>query len=97
MLISCCQYSRWDLRCRGMWAAIPAGLRSWFGVNEIITTLLLNYVAISLADYLLYGAWRDPSTLNFPMTRSFGESSYLPMIGSTTVHWGLPLGLFSHF
>ena len=81
----------------GMWAAIPAGLRSWFGVNEIITTLLLNYVAISLADYLLYGAWRDPSTLNFPMTRSFGESSYLPMIGSTTVHWGLPLGIILAF
>lgn len=77
----------------GMWASIPAGLRSWFGVNEIITTLLLNYVAISFADYLLYSVWRDPSTYNFPMTRSFGESSYLPMIGNTSVHWGLPLGL----
>ena len=56
----------------GMWAAIPAGLRSWFGVNEIITTLLLNYVAISLADYLLYELGEIP-VQNFPMTRSLGS------------------------
>ena len=77
----------------GLWAALPAFLRAWVGVNEIITTLLLNYVAISLTDYLLYGPWRDPKTLNFPITPEFAESAHLPLIGDSSIHWGLPLGL----
>ncbi|MBF0280682.1 MAG: ABC transporter permease [SAR324 cluster bacterium] len=76
-----------------MWAAVPGFLRAQFGVNEIITTLLLNYVAISWVDYLLYGPWRDPGSNNFPVTREFSESAQLPLFGDSSVHLGLILGL----
>jgi len=47
----------------GFWGCIPGFLKARFGVNEIITSLLLNYVAAAWIDYLLFGAWRDPGTM----------------------------------
>ena len=76
----------------GLWAFIPGVLKARFGVNEIITTLLLNYVAISGVDYLLYGPWRDPASSNFPITREFADAAQLPYLGSTSVHLGLLFG-----
>ena len=43
------------------WALVPAYLRAWHGVNEIITTLMLNYVAVLWVNYLVYGPWKDPA------------------------------------
>jgi simple sugar transport system permease protein len=77
----------------GFWALIPAVLRAKFRVNEIITTLLMNYIAISWVDYWLYGAWRDPGTNNFPITRTFAESAVMPKLGSTSIHIGLLVGI----
>lgn len=76
-----------------LWAMVPGILKARFGVNEIITTLLLNYVAISWVDYLLYGPWRDPGSNNFPVTREFPASAQLPVFGESSVHFGLMLGL----
>jgi simple sugar transport system permease protein len=76
----------------GLWAFVPGVLKARFGVNEIITTLLLNYVAISWVDYLLYGPWRDPASSNFPITREFPPAAQLPYLGSTSVHLGLVFG-----
>jgi simple sugar transport system permease protein len=45
------------------WIAVPAAARAWLGTSEIITTLLLNYVAL-LMRYLIFGSfspWRDTS------------------------------------
>ncbi len=79
------------------WAFIPGFLKAQFGVNEIITTLLLNYVAISWVDYLLYGPWRDPGSNNFPVTREFPDSAQLPAFGNTSIHFGLIIGLMVIF
>ncbi len=76
-----------------LWAMVPGILKAQFGVNEIITTLLLNYVAISYTDYLLYGAWRDPGSLNFPITKTFETSAQLPTLGDTSIHLGIILAL----
>jgi ABC-type uncharacterized transport system permease subunit len=76
----------------GLWAFIPGVLKAKYGVNEISTTLLLNYVAISWFDYLLYGPWRDPASSNFPITREFAAAAQLPYLGSTAVHLGLLFG-----
>ena len=76
-----------------LWASVPAILRAQVGVNEIITTLLLNYVAINIADYLLFGPWREASSFNFPITREFAESTAIPLIGETSVHYGIFFGL----
>ena len=75
----------------GLWGGIPGFLKARFGVNEIITSLLLNYVAAAWIDHLLFGAWRDPGSNNFPITREFSAASQLPTFGNTSVHAGLIL------
>ena len=53
------------------WAAVPALLRNRFGVNEILTSLMLVYVAQYLLDWLVRGPWRDPAGYNFPESIGF--------------------------
>lgn len=77
----------------GIWALVAAIPRAYLSVNETITSLLLNYVAILWVDYLVYGPWKDPKGFNFPLTAPFGEAAQLPAIGSTRIHFGLILGL----
>jgi len=78
----------------GLWGGIPGFLKARFGVNEIITSLLLNYVAVAWIDHLLFGPWRDPGTNNFPITKEFSEAAQLPSFGNTTIHAGLILAFF---
>ena len=62
------------------WAAIPAFLRTRFHANEILTSLMLTYVAIQLLGYLVHGPWRSPDSFNFPISRDFGEAATLPIV-----------------
>ena len=59
---------------------IQAITKVFFGVNEIITTLLTNYIAIGITIYLINGPWKDPGSLNFPAAEYIGEEVYLPTI-----------------
>ncbi|MEW6226791.1 MAG: ABC transporter permease [Bacillota bacterium] len=77
----------------GLWALLPALPRAIWGVNEIITTLMLNYVAIYWVDYLVYGPWKDPKGFNFPLSPQFSDAAWLPCLGNTRIHLGLILGL----
>lgn len=77
----------------GLWAMLPAIPRAYLGVNETITTLMFNYVAISWVDYLVYGPWKDPAGYNFPLTATFSESAALPVIIGTRIHLGLVFGI----
>ncbi|MEW5954444.1 MAG: ABC transporter permease [Bacillota bacterium] len=77
----------------GLWAFLPSIPRAYLGVNEIITTLMLNYVAILTLDYLVYGPWRDPGGYNFPLSAPFGAGAILPAFGDTRIHAGLLFGL----
>ncbi len=72
-------------------AAIPAFLRTRFGVNEILSSLMLTYAAIQLLYYLMRGPWKDPQGFNFPQSRLFTDSQILPQLGDTIVHLGVPL------
>jgi len=74
-----------------LWAAIPALMRLRLGVNEIITTLMFNYLGMLFLDWLVYGPWKDPSSHGFPMTSLFAPGAVLPRIPGTRLHWGLPL------
>jgi ribose/xylose/arabinose/galactoside ABC-type transport system permease subunit len=62
------------------WAAIPAFLRTRFHANEILTSLMLVYVAQLLLDWLVRGPWRDPQGFNFPKSISFDGWQLLPNI-----------------
>lgn len=63
-----------------VWALIPTALRAYLGVNEVITTLMMNYIAILLVSHLYHGPWRDPGGYGFPGTARFPESAWLPRI-----------------
>ena len=71
------------------WAAIPAFLKTKFNANEILTSLMLTYVAILLLSFLIHGAWRDPDGFNFPESRIFHDAATLPVIWQgTRLHLG---------
>jgi simple sugar transport system permease protein len=77
-----------------LWGLIPGFLRGILKVNEIITSLMLNYVAILWTDYLIFGPWKDPQGYGFPGTAPF-ESARFPRIPGTKIHLGLLLGLLA--
>jgi simple sugar transport system permease protein len=76
-----------------LWGGIPGVLRGYLGVNETITSLMLNYVAILFAEYLVHGRWKNPVGYGFPGTGVFAPATYLPTWGTTRVHLGLAFGL----
>jgi general nucleoside transport system permease protein len=77
------------------WALLPGALRAYFGTNEIVPTLLLNYVAILWVDYLVHNQWRDPDSLGFPLGKPFSDSARLPQLGDTAVHAGALVAVFA--
>lgn len=77
----------------GFWGLLTALPRTLFGVNELITSLMLNYVALLGLDYVVFGPWREPAGLNFPGTPMFTDAQSLPVFGNTRLHFGLIFGL----
>lgn len=77
----------------GGWAALAGVLRARGWVSETISTLLMNYVAVLMLNFLVFGPWRDPEGVNYPQTAPFGEAAILPGWGTTRVHLGLVFGL----
>jgi general nucleoside transport system permease protein len=71
------------------WAALAAIPRALWGVNEIITTLLLNYVAILAVAYLVTGPWRSEASFNLPVSDLFGSEAVLPRLGDSLLHVGV--------
>ena len=68
------------------WIALPAFLRARLGTSEIVSTLLLNYVALNLLNYLIFGStgfFRDPTT-SFPQGRLVADSARLSPISFFT-------------
>jgi len=63
-----------------LYAAIPALLKTRFNTNEILSSLMLVYVAQLFLDWLVRGPWRNPEGFNFPETRDFNASAILPEI-----------------
>ncbi len=80
-----------------LWGLIPAMLKAFLRVNEIITTLMLNYVAILLLDFLYTGPWKDKQGYGFPGTASFKEMAALPRLPESLnagrVHAGLVIAI----
>jgi simple sugar transport system permease protein len=76
------------------WAAIPAFLRTCCQTSEILTSLMLAYVAPLLLAWLVNGPWRDPSGFNFPQSIQFGPAALLnPLIEGSRLTAAFPLAL----
>jgi hypothetical protein len=71
----------------GLWIAIAGALRARRGVNETISTLLLNYIGIALLNHLVEGPLRDPASLNKPSTLPIGDDNMLGSLPGLDVHW----------
>ena len=76
------------------YALIPALLKARFGASEILTSLMLVYVAELLLDYLVRGPWRDPKGFNFPTTAEFDSVAAMPiLIEGSRLHLGAIIAL----
>lgn len=75
------------------WSGIAGILRVWLGVNEVIVTLLLNYVAILLVEFLIHGPWQDPTSTSWPQTAAFPATAELPHFPGVRVHLGICLAI----
>jgi simple sugar transport system permease protein len=81
----------------GLWALISGFLRARGWVSETISTLLLNYVAILLLSFFIFGPWKDPESANYPQSAPFADQAVLPSFFGTRVHMGLFYSLAALF
>lgn len=85
-----------------LWGFIPGFLKARFSVNEIITTLMLNYIAILWNNYWIFDRWSDAG---FQMTPTFAKSAWLPRLADyarqisafsgMTLHFGFVIALIA--
>jgi len=71
------------------YGAIPAFLKVKFRANEILTSLMLAYIALLILDYLVRGPWRDPGGFNFPESRNFSDEQSLATLPGSRLHFGI--------
>ena len=77
-----------------VWALVPGILKAQFQINEIIVTIMMNFVAMYLLQYLLNYSWRDPLAY-YPQTEKIAEAGWIPiMIPGTRVHFGVLIAIF---
>jgi simple sugar transport system permease protein len=77
-----------------LYAFIPAICKVKFGASEILTSLMLVYVADLFLDYLVRGPWRDPNGYNFPTTAEFDPGATVPtLIEGSRLHLGALIAL----
>ncbi|MGH6928409.1 MAG: ABC transporter permease, partial [Dongiaceae bacterium] len=74
------------------WSIVPALLKARYGVNEIITTLMMSFLGISLANVLVKLPFRDPTT-TVPQTPTLPVEDRLPRLFDTTVHSGIVIAV----
>lgn len=77
------------------YAMIPAILKTRFSTNEILTSLMLVYIAQLLLDWLVRGPWRDPAGFNFPESRMFTAAATLPALADGRMHVGAIFALIA--
>ncbi len=87
-----------------VWGFIPGFLKAKFNVNEIISTLMMNYIAVALNNFFIYAIWSEGG---FQMSHMFQKNAWLPrlanyakdfkMFRGLTVHLGLLFGLLAAF
>lgn len=72
--------------CAGIYGLIPAILKVKGKVNELITCLMLNYVATFFVSWLIQGPWKDPTGFAFPRTRKIPSAGELTTFFGTRIH-----------
>lgn len=76
-----------------LWGFIPGFLKARYNVNEIISTLMLNYIAIQWNNYFIYAVWSDHG---FQLTRMFQRNAWLPRLSDLAETMPFFRGLTTH-
>ena len=78
------------------WAAIPALLKTHFNTNEILSTIMLNYISLNILLHGVHGPLKDPDGFNFPESAMFSDWQIMPIIlEGTRLHLGVTFALFA--
>jgi simple sugar transport system permease protein len=78
----------------GLALYVPVVLKSRLKVDEVVTTLLLNFVILLLVSFLLEGPWKDPMSLGWPQAAPIIDEGTLPkLLAKTRLHLGLVIAL----
>lgn len=77
----------------GLWSSFAGLLKTKLNINEIIVTLLMNYIAILFINYLVYGPLKDPDGFNFPYSKKFPPQAALSTLFDTRLHTGIILAI----
>ena len=70
-----------------IWALIPGIFRVFSRTNETLFTLMLNYIALCIVQYLHYVLWRDPAAKGFPKIKAIQASAHLPTLFGVHIGW----------
>ncbi len=81
-----------------LWGLVPTLIKLTLDVNEVITTLMMNYIALNFVDWLIHGPWKGPTMRGFAFTDTFPDAAWLPSIPGTRIYWpmlvlGIALGV----
>ncbi|MBD2426073.1 ABC transporter permease [Phormidium sp. FACHB-1136] len=79
----------------GLWIMAVGALRHYRGVNETISSLLMNYIAIALLNHLVQGPMRDPSFVSKPSSFEIVQTAWLGNLPTTRIHYGLIYGVIA--
>jgi ABC-type uncharacterized transport system permease subunit len=90
------------MACGALWGFIPGYLKAKFNVNEVISTLMMNYIAIAWNNYFIYAVWSEGG---FQMSKVFPDNAWLPRLADyakaiplfrgLTLHLGIVFGIIA--
>jgi simple sugar transport system permease protein len=84
-----------------VWGAIPGALKAYFSVNEILSTVMMNAIAVQLMNFLLRGPMQDPAQAELaskiPQTAPLAQAFRLPRLVPTRLHLGALLAVVLAF
>jgi simple sugar transport system permease protein len=70
-----------------LWGIIPAILKIKFSINEVISTLMLNYICAEILTMLIVGPWKGKQRFGFPGTNNLPDSAILGIIPGSRIHY----------
>ena len=79
--------------CGAIWGLIPGILKAFFNVNEVISTLMLNYIAISWNNFFIFAVWTEGG---FQQSRQFPRNAWLPRLSDLGTQFPIFRGLTTH-
>jgi simple sugar transport system permease protein len=78
----------------GLFLLVPTWLKTHLKVDEVVTTLLLNFVVLLVVNWLVFGPWKDPMAMGWPQAAPVIDEAMLPiLVPKTSLHAGFILAL----